>query len=98
MYGSADGGRRMHKKNAVFNESIEKIAQHLYLKPHMASNGQDLIYTPTGTLSSPNNKQFLWLVCLSDLEGHLGHDGRLYALDYSRLFPPGNFPYLCASR
>jgi len=51
VYGSADGGRKMHKKNAVFNESIEKIAQHLYLKPHMASNGQDLIYTPTGNLS-----------------------------------------------
>src|SRR5689334_7317196 len=75
VYGSSDGGRHMHKKNPIFNEKIEEIAQQLKLKAHMASNGIDLIYTPTGrsSFTRPQKKlPPLSTIIIQDLEGHMG--------------------------
>lgn len=70
----------------TFNEKLKHVAAELGLKLHKAGK-------------EPNAK---FLYTPVDMEGHIGEDGRLYLLDFSRLFPPERplpsaprFMYLC---
>eukprot|EP01102_Stenamoeba_stenopodia_P002205 TRINITY_DN1198_c0_g1_i1.p1 TRINITY_DN1198_c0_g1~~TRINITY_DN1198_c0_g1_i1.p1 ORF type:complete len:1050 (+),score=251.40 TRINITY_DN1198_c0_g1_i1:69-3218(+) len=72
VYGSCDGGHRVHADDEEMNEIMEKCGKILNLKGHYAGIG--------------SNTQFLYGPC--DIEGHKGHDGKLYVLDVSRIWPP----------
>lgn len=72
--------------NPTFSSKLKQVAEELGLKLHKA--GKD-----------PNAK---YLYTPVDMEGHIGTDGRMYLLDFSRLFPPERplpsaprFMYLC---
>jgi hypothetical protein len=72
VYGSSDGGNLVVASLDVMNDVMSKCSRVLNLKGHVAGIGV--------------NTKFIYGPC--DLEGHLGHDGRLYAIDLARLFPP----------
>ena len=72
VYGSADGGQAVWTSLKAMNDVMKQCSKVLNLKGHLAGVGAD--------------KKFIYGPC--DLEGHLGHDGRLYAIDLARLFPP----------
>eukprot|EP01103_Thecamoeba_quadrilineata_P005102 TRINITY_DN14950_c0_g1_i1.p1 TRINITY_DN14950_c0_g1~~TRINITY_DN14950_c0_g1_i1.p1 ORF type:complete len:1069 (+),score=222.14 TRINITY_DN14950_c0_g1_i1:25-3231(+) len=72
VYGSCVGGNEVHADLPEMNEIMERCGRILNLKGHMAGIGRD--------------KKFMYGPC--DLEGHLGHDGKLYALDAARMLPP----------
>lgn len=72
--------------NPTFSDKLKHVAQELGLKLHKAGK-------------EPNAK---YLYTPVDMEGHIGTDGRMYLLDFSRLFPPERplpsaprFMYLC---
>jgi tetratricopeptide (TPR) repeat protein len=72
--------------NPTFSSKLKHVAQELGLKLHKAGK-------------EPNAK---YLYTPVDMEGHIGEDGRMYLLDFSRLFPPERplpsaprFMYLC---
>lgn len=72
--------------NSTFSSKLKHVAQELGLKLHKAGK-------------EPNAK---YLYTPVDMEGHIGTDGRMYLLDFSRLFPPERplpsaprFMYLC---
>lgn len=72
--------------NPAFGSKLKHVAQELGLKLHKAGK-------------EPNAK---YLYTPVDMEGHIGTDGRMYLLDFSRLFPPERplpsaprFMYLC---
>jgi hypothetical protein len=71
-YGSMDAGRTILHENEDLNRIISKASELLNLKPHMVG--------PRG-----NEVEFR---SAADLEGHVGHDGRYYMLDFSRAMPP----------
>eukprot|EP00339_Tiarina_fusa_P030413 CAMPEP_0117014872 /NCGR_PEP_ID=MMETSP0472-20121206/11985_1 /TAXON_ID=693140 ORGANISM="Tiarina fusus, Strain LIS" /NCGR_SAMPLE_ID=MMETSP0472 /ASSEMBLY_ACC=CAM_ASM_000603 /LENGTH=550 /DNA_ID=CAMNT_0004718541 /DNA_START=963 /DNA_END=2618 /DNA_ORIENTATION=- len=72
VYGSADAGNVVYSSLEAMNDVMHQCGKVLNLKGHLAGIGED--------------KKFIYGPC--DLEGHLGHDGRLYAIDLARLFPP----------
>ena len=72
VYGSSDGGQIVCSSFQAMNDVMRQCGKVLNLKGHLAGVGE--------------NKKFIYGPC--DLEGHLGHDGRLYAIDLARLFPP----------
>jgi tetratricopeptide (TPR) repeat protein len=72
--------------NPTFSSKLKHVAQELGLKLHKAGK-------------EPNAK---YLYTPVDMEGHIGTDGRMYLLDFSRLLPPERplpsaprFMYLC---
>jgi len=72
--------------NPTFSSKLKHVAQELGLKLHKAGK-------------EPNAK---YLYTPVDMEGHIGTDGRMYLLDFSRVFPPERplpsaprFMYLC---
>ena len=72
VYGSSDAGKVVCTSLDVMNDVMRQCGKVLNLKGHLAGIGKD--------------KKFIYGPC--DLEGHLGSDGRLYAIDLARLFPP----------
>eukprot|EP00012_Vannella_robusta_P006108 CAMPEP_0206200834 /NCGR_PEP_ID=MMETSP0166-20121206/11140_1 /ASSEMBLY_ACC=CAM_ASM_000260 /TAXON_ID=95228 /ORGANISM="Vannella robusta, Strain DIVA3 518/3/11/1/6" /LENGTH=753 /DNA_ID=CAMNT_0053619297 /DNA_START=317 /DNA_END=2574 /DNA_ORIENTATION=- len=72
VYGSSDAGRVVCSSLEAMNDIMRQCGKVLNLKGHLAGVGEE--------------KKFIYGPC--DLEGHLGHDGRLYAIDLARLFPP----------
>jgi hypothetical protein len=83
VYGSRDAGKTilLDKK---FNAKLKIVCENLGLKSHkiipMSLRHSNDAITQAVTLHTP-----------VDLEGHKGHDGRYYLLDFSRIFPP-EFP------
>ena len=75
VYGSGDGGQTVHADLSEMNHLIKQCAAVLNLKGHVA-----------GVNNEPDKNRFLYGPY--DIEGHLGHDGRLYVVDLARLFPP----------
>jgi hypothetical protein len=73
VYGSPDGGLHVHADDARMNGVVRDIAQRLNLAQHWAG------YKPS------TRKQ---IYGPTDIEGHLGRDGRFYMIDFARLFPP----------
>jgi hypothetical protein len=71
-YGSMDAGRTILHENEDLTLLISEASKQLNLKPHMVG--------PRG-----NEVEF---TSAADLEGHVGHDGRFYMLDFSRSMPP----------
>lgn len=72
--------------NPTFSSKLKHVAQELGLRFHKAGK-------------EPNAK---YLYTPVDMEGHIGEDGRMYLLDFSRLLPPERpspsaprFMYLC---
>ncbi|PRP84978.1 hypothetical protein PROFUN_07363 [Planoprotostelium fungivorum] len=74
-YGSDDGGSTVHDDDAELSEKMRVAAERLKLKGHM-----------TGHVKSSAKK----IYGPGDIEGHRGHDGRLYVVDFSRLLPPAD--------
>mmetsp|Transcript_22531 Transcript_22531/g.32926 ORF Transcript_22531/g.32926 Transcript_22531/m.32926 type:complete len:1011 (+) Transcript_22531:60-3092(+) len=72
VYGSADGGRVIHKSHPGVNSAMERAAAALNLRAHSVG--------PPGHLTE--------LHAAVDIEGHIGMDNRIYLLDLSRTFPP----------
>jgi len=72
VYGSCDGGHRVHADDEEMNEIMEKCGKILNLKGHNAGIG--------------SNTKYLYGPC--DIEGHKGQDGKFYVLDVSRIWPP----------
>eukprot|EP00339_Tiarina_fusa_P009094 CAMPEP_0117059300 /NCGR_PEP_ID=MMETSP0472-20121206/41186_1 /TAXON_ID=693140 ORGANISM="Tiarina fusus, Strain LIS" /NCGR_SAMPLE_ID=MMETSP0472 /ASSEMBLY_ACC=CAM_ASM_000603 /LENGTH=779 /DNA_ID=CAMNT_0004776943 /DNA_START=40 /DNA_END=2379 /DNA_ORIENTATION=+ len=71
-YGSADGGRSVHRSDGTLNDMMAKLGERLHLKSHR-----------TGSRSGGRN-----LYMPGDIEVHLGMDGRYYMIDVARLMPP----------
>lgn len=71
-YGSMDAGRTILHENKDLTTLISEASKQLNLKPHMVG--------PKGAEVE--------VVSAADLEGHVGHDGRFYMLDFSRSMPP----------
>jgi len=72
--------------NPIFSSKLKQVAEELGLKLHRVGKDENAKYLYTPV----------------DMEGHIGTDGRLYLLDFSRLFPPERplptaprFMYLC---
>jgi len=72
IYGTKDAGRSVHSSHEGFNHLMRKACKKMNLVEHHAG-----LYEPPTKLWSA-----------ADLEGHIGKDGRLYLLDFSRTWPP----------
>ncbi|KAL6057320.1 hypothetical protein QOT17_015568 [Balamuthia mandrillaris] len=73
VYGSADRGNTVFNRNKTMSQLMEQAADHLNLKGHVAGTDRNTC----AIIHSP-----------TDMEGHLGLDGKLYVLDTSHVFPP----------
>ena len=74
-FGSADSGRHLHTDtDERVNAKIFSAAEGLNLKPHF------VLERSTSVMKL--------VVGAADIEGHVGTDGRIYACDLARLFPP----------
>ncbi|MDP2434321.1 MAG: hypothetical protein Q8P67_01100 [archaeon] len=78
VYGSTDGGNTVVDKEPAFHDKFSRIARVLNLKGHRSSD--------------PSLETLIYGP--SDMEAHLGRDGRFYVLDLARLFPPEYIPEL----
>jgi tetratricopeptide (TPR) repeat protein len=74
IYGSTDGGKTIANKSVEMESKIKMVAKMLNLAGEYVWNNQ------------MTKREFLYLS--SDIEGHLGKDGRFYLVDTARLFPP----------
>eukprot|EP01133_Synstelium_polycarpum_P016333 gene16333-19429_t len=72
VYGSSDMGRTVHSDHEQSLATMKALAQWLNLKPHIG-----------GTREPP-----ALVYSATDIEGHIGTDGRFYLIDFSRTFPP----------
>ena len=72
IYGSADGGITIHKEDPTMNAMMEQAAKLINIKPHVVG-----MRNQTDVLFAP-----------TDIEGHIGSDGRYYVLDTARICPP----------
>ncbi|PRP83038.1 hypothetical protein PROFUN_09893 [Planoprotostelium fungivorum] len=73
VYGSGDAGMTVRAVDVEMNEKMKQVAQRLNLRGHV-----------TGSRSTTSN----FIFGPGDIEGHRGHDGRLYVIDFGRLMPP----------
>jgi hypothetical protein len=73
IYGTADGGKTIMKKDTYFSKMMEETSKRLNLCPHICGG----IKKKTKELHSA-----------ADIEGHLGLDHKYYLLDFSRTMPP----------
>ena len=73
ILGSSDGGEHIVNLDPNVSQAMARIALHLNLKPHHVMD--------------KSGKQTL-LHGPFDIEGHRGTDGRVYLLDFHRVFPP----------
>jgi hypothetical protein len=73
VYGTRDGGFTILNNNPKVAEKMRQAANNLNLKPH---------------LCGLKNTKPVKLYSAADVEAHLGIDGRLYLLDFSRTLPP----------
>jgi hypothetical protein len=73
VYGSNDAAHTIFRENDEMNRLLESAGKKLNLKPHLCG-------------MTPESSKLMYS-CV-DLEGHLGHDGRFYLLDFSRAMPP----------
>ena len=73
ILGSNDGGSHIVNLDPNVSQSMGRIALHLNLKPHYVQD--------------KSGKQTL-LYGPFDIEGHRGTDGRVYLVDFHRVFPP----------
>lgn len=73
IYGTNDAGKTVNASNPLFNHLMEEAGQRLNLRGHVC--GGDQARTQR-------------LHAAADVEGHLGHDGKFYLLDFSRTMPP----------
>ncbi|ELR22629.1 uncharacterized protein ACA1_010190, partial [Acanthamoeba castellanii str. Neff] len=74
VYGSADGGVVVHTEHSQLNDYMAAAGQKLNLKGHLGG--------------SENCADRKMIYGPTDIEGHVGLDGRLYVLDFSRVLPP----------
>lgn len=73
VVGSCDGGLTVVNSHATVAGHMAAMGRGLNLKGHFAG-------------SAAERSQFLHTPL--DLEGHVGHDGKFYLCDFSRLMPP----------
>jgi Clustered mitochondria/Translation initiation factor eIF3 subunit 135 len=74
-YGSADGAGTIHTSDAEIYGEMESLAKSLNLETHTAGLPQD---------GFPRAQMRF---CV-DAEAHRGTDGRVYMVDFARVFPP----------
>jgi hypothetical protein len=80
VYGSADGGRTVYDgRGTAFASLMEEVGTKLNLTKHCAG-------LSPGDASDGSTDTHI--VGPTDIEGHLGRDGRFYMVDLARLFPP----------
>jgi hypothetical protein len=72
-YGSDDSGHTVHADDATLNALMEEAARLMYMKRHMAGNGNVAVREICGP---------------TDIEGHRGRDGKYYVCDTARCFAP----------
>lgn len=73
MLGSQDAGYTILEGSSIAQQAVNSLAKTLNLKRHRVKDGNDMVH---------------WLSGPCDLEVHQGPQGRLYAVDFARLFPP----------
>eukprot|EP01125_Pyxidicula_operculata_P004215 TRINITY_DN1624_c0_g1_i3.p1 TRINITY_DN1624_c0_g1~~TRINITY_DN1624_c0_g1_i3.p1 ORF type:complete len:788 (+),score=138.75 TRINITY_DN1624_c0_g1_i3:44-2407(+) len=73
VYGSSDGGHTVYHDNKEVNESMKKLAESMYLKSHMGG-----VHWETAKM----------IEFPTDIEVHIGRDGRRYMVDFARICPP----------
>ncbi|PRP86402.1 hypothetical protein PROFUN_05321 [Planoprotostelium fungivorum] len=73
VYGSDDGGKTVHASDPKMNELMQQAGRKMNLSGHVTGSARD----PKKIIYGPG-----------DIEGHRGHDGRYYVLDFGRLMPP----------
>ena len=74
IYGSNDGGKTVHDSSPEFRARMKRAGEQLNIKGH-----------PCG-VSKTARQVMLWGP--TDIEGHMGSDGRYYVIDLARVFPP----------
>ncbi len=74
VYGSATAGRTIVNSDEDFAQRMLHVARKINIKPHWC--GLD------------GGAQRGWLAAPTDIEGHIGTDGKRYVLDFGRVFPP----------
>jgi alpha-tubulin suppressor-like RCC1 family protein len=74
IYGSDDAGRTVKADDARLNRIFERAASLLNIKAHVCGFGAD---ADKRTLLAP-----------TDIEGHIGMDGKFYVCDSARVWPP----------
>jgi hypothetical protein len=98
VYGSRDGGKTIYNSSVVFAAKMEKAALQLNLKGHLCGlqhqQEQQLEQQPKQQQQQQEKQQQqqqqqqVFLHGPTDIEGHIGTDGRHYVLDLARVFPP----------
>jgi len=73
VYGSNDGGNKVHNSSKILSERMQQAAKRLNLKPHVCGMNKNNLETLSSAI---------------DIEGHYGTDGRFYLLDLARTYPP----------
>jgi hypothetical protein len=73
IYGTDDGGKKIALKDPFFASKMKEASYRLNLKAHIC-----------GGIKKRAKK----LHSAADVEGHCGHDGNFYLLDFSRSMPP----------
>jgi len=74
VYGTRDGGNTVHCVDPRMRGQMAKMCTRFNLQPHY--------------VGVKKGKQGVLLHSAADIEGHVGSDGRLYLLDFSRTWPP----------
>ncbi|PRP84060.1 hypothetical protein PROFUN_08522 [Planoprotostelium fungivorum] len=75
VYGSDDGGATVRDSDPELSSKMKLAAERLNLKGHVTGHNAE------------NSKE---IYGPGDIEGHRGHDGRLYVVDFARLMPPAD--------
>ncbi len=84
VYGSADGGKNVVNKSVFASNKMKQLASALNLMEHSGNIMHDFFFFFFIFAKVHGTR-----ICLAaDVEAHRGHDGRLYLLDFGRLFPP----------
>eukprot|EP01129_Flabellula_baltica_P001758 TRINITY_DN1167_c0_g3_i1.p1 TRINITY_DN1167_c0_g3~~TRINITY_DN1167_c0_g3_i1.p1 ORF type:complete len:1479 (-),score=312.24 TRINITY_DN1167_c0_g3_i1:5-4441(-) len=76
VYGSADGAKTLF--NGKDDEDIQKIVEKIAFKYNLKEH----------PVKETSTSEFKDILLAADVEIHRGKDGKIYALDFARLFPP----------
>ena len=90
VYGSADAGRNIFASDDDFNRRMLAVARKINIKPHWCGSSSSSRTTKTNNDDENGGRK--WLAAPTDVEGHIGTDGKRYVLDFGRVFPPTNGP------
>lgn len=79
VYGTNDGGIKIHNSNMKLSEHMKQAAEIINIRNHICG---------LRAMSGARLRGWKELCAPADLEGHLGTDGHFYLIDFARTLPP----------